>query len=1257
MKTFVDAGLSESQQIADIKGNIEEFGRILSPVKKVMDVVVLAAPQAAIPWACVSFSLQILANPLTESSINREGITYVLSTMDWYCKLVELLVDGEDVSKTLRDDLEEQIVELYKRLLLYQMKSVCRYYRSQILVLLGDLFKIDDWAGELTGVKEAEDQVRTRLGQYQSSSMCGALKGLARAMHDGTNHLTSLIQKQYQAQQDRDKHRDRENCLIDFRQKVDPHHEKDRIQNEKGGLLRDAYSWVLDHDSYGKWHKETHHKILWIKGDPGKGKTMLICGIIDELETDPTHTLSYFFCQATETTLNNATAVLRGLIYGLAKRYSQVYRHIYDKYKDGGGKAAFEGDSAWGVMCGIMNAILGDPMMNGVLLIVDALDECVEVSSRNWREIETNLERITERTSALSLELNSHLVSHAVRMYIRRKVDKLAEKQPYHDDLKLRNHVEKYLNDNSSDTFLWVALVCNALRQDNIIRRNHVIGPKGVLRTFPKGLDKLYKRMFQYISGAMDADLCKDVLAVTSILERSITSLELCSIMGLSQHFDGKVETLEDAVRCCGSFLSLRDGTVYFVHQSARDFLLDKEEDTFANLFPGGVEGLHWAVCLRSLDAISKVIRRNIYELEDVGIAQKDIIMPKSNPLASVAYSCAFWMKHLGESSTERDIKDYEFVNKFLRTNFLYWLEALALMGELPQAVQGIQKLQNVIRGKPASKDESLANLVHDANRFLLYHKEMIAEFPLQIYESALLFSPEESVVRKHFFEDHAPQWISITPGLDMTWDTRLQSLTGHENRVDTVVYSPNGQWILSGSADGTVKLWQAESGHCEYTYGGFGEELYGRAKELRKAGVRSVAFSGDSQTCTAASSNGVIKVWDLKTNQVESYRGHEEELVVTTMAISPDGRTFAYALEDKGIHIWSMDKEISTRTIMADIDDGVSLSFTTDGRWLASSSKNDNIKIWDTLTGDCKQEIYNEDVQEVEISGDGQLIASLNFNVYVWETKTGRLVHKLEYNGYRLLRSINFSEHGRLLAIVTDEGIFIYNTATGDLTWKTSNDGSWDASLAFSPNNERLVVGCYDGTVKIWDLAKGNKNMASGGSAQSFCYSDKHHFAAYYPDCQEIATWGRSTGHDVEVQKFHAENVEFIAMSKDHQKLASASFSGQVTVWETKTGAHTQLFGANPADAKGNNISDDIDDGTGGRVEKIRSLAFRNSFQLACGGWETIRIFNTSDGTIAQEKYEADESVELMEFSTDGQWLAYESSPAQPAGGVGETT
>ncbi|GKT56724.1 vegetative incompatibility protein het-e-1 [Colletotrichum tofieldiae] len=107
--------------------------------------------------------------------------------------------------------------------------------------------------------------------------------------------------------------------LADLRS-TDPHDDKTRIERTKGGLLRDSYRWILDHDDFRRWRNDNDQsRLLWIKGDPGKGKTMLLCGIIDELEKTPadTRTLSYFFCQATDARLNTATAVLCGLIYQL----------------------------------------------------------------------------------------------------------------------------------------------------------------------------------------------------------------------------------------------------------------------------------------------------------------------------------------------------------------------------------------------------------------------------------------------------------------------------------------------------------------------------------------------------------------------------------------------------------------------------------------------------------------------------------------------------------------------------------------------------------------------------------------------------------------------------------------------------------------------------------------------------------------------------------------------------------------------------
>ncbi|KAI8710680.1 NACHT domain-containing protein [Fusarium sp. LHS14.1] len=124
-------------------------------------------------------------------------------------------------------------------------------------------------------------------------------------------------------------------CLRDLRE-TDPRDDKTRIEATKGGLLRDSYRWILDHDDFQQWRDDPQSQLLWIKGDPGKGKTMLLCGIIDELKKEPGNRLSYFFCQATEARLSNATAVLRGLIYLLLIQQPSLISHVREKHDHAG---------------------------------------------------------------------------------------------------------------------------------------------------------------------------------------------------------------------------------------------------------------------------------------------------------------------------------------------------------------------------------------------------------------------------------------------------------------------------------------------------------------------------------------------------------------------------------------------------------------------------------------------------------------------------------------------------------------------------------------------------------------------------------------------------------------------------------------------------------------------------------------------------------------------------------------------------------
>jgi hypothetical protein len=126
-----------------------------------------------------------------------------------------------------------------------------------------------------------------------------------------------------------------ENRSLEALRTTDPRHDKERIEGDKGRLLDEVYRSVLDNEEFWQWRYNRQNTLLWVRGDPGKGKTMLLCGIINELEKEAS-TVAYFFCQATDARINSATAVLRGLIYMLVDRQPSLLRHVRERLRPRG---------------------------------------------------------------------------------------------------------------------------------------------------------------------------------------------------------------------------------------------------------------------------------------------------------------------------------------------------------------------------------------------------------------------------------------------------------------------------------------------------------------------------------------------------------------------------------------------------------------------------------------------------------------------------------------------------------------------------------------------------------------------------------------------------------------------------------------------------------------------------------------------------------------------------------------------------------
>ncbi|KAJ5776869.1 NACHT nucleoside triphosphatase [Penicillium odoratum] len=321
--------------------------------------------------------------------------------------------------------------------------------------------------------------------------------------------------------------------------------------NTNGGLLKDSYRWILDNEGFKKWQGSGGDRLLWIRGDPGKGKTMLLCGIIEELTrlNGSAANLSYFFCQATDIRINNATAVLRGLIYLLVEKNQCLLSYVRARY-DKAGKALFEDINAWSALSTIFTDILKDPSLNYAYFIVDALLSArMIVSSRNWPEIIERLD-LANQLALILLELNNKSVSEAVKNFIEHKVNTLAKVKKYKEEVRKTIY----------RTFLWVALVCQNL--DRTLSR-HAIKK---LEAFPPELNHLYGRMIDQDRQSEDAEFCKEILAIMLTVYRPITLSELTSLIKMPDNDHDDYEALSEVIAVCGLFLTIRDYTIIFVY-------------------------------------------------------------------------------------------------------------------------------------------------------------------------------------------------------------------------------------------------------------------------------------------------------------------------------------------------------------------------------------------------------------------------------------------------------------------------------------------------------------------------------------------------------------------------------------------------------------------------------------------------------------------------------------------------------------------
>lgn len=295
----------------------------------------------------------------------------------------------------------------------------------------------------------------------------------------------------------------------------------------------------------------------------------------------------------------------------------------------------------------------------------------------------------------------------------------------------------------------------------------------------------------------------------------------------------------------------------------------------------------------------------------------------------------------------------------------------------------------------------------------------------------------------------------------------RRRRLTGHVAFVRSVAFCADGATLVSGSSDGTIKLWEVGMGLVKATL------------DNRKERVTSVAFAPDGETLASASDDQVIyqaRLWDAATGQLNGrLSGHPQ--VIRAVQFSPDGKLLATASDDQTIKL----SDVATGTMKWKLSGHTgavsAIAFAPDGKTLASAGTDKTVRIWNVATGELSSTLPPgaEPFLTVAYAPDGRTIAAAGEDgvILLYDAASGRPRAKLKGHA-GAIKSLAYSPDGRLLASASRDGtVKLWDPVSGELRITLEGHRDIVSCVAFSPDGKTLASCSFDLTIRLWELAK----------------------------------------------------------------------------------------------------------------------------------------------------------------------------------------
>ncbi|PVF96824.1 WD40 repeat-like protein [Serendipita vermifera] len=649
-------------------------------------------------------------------------------------------------------------------------------------------------------------------------------------------------------------------------------------------------------------------------------------------------------------------------------------------------------------------------------------------------------------------------------------------------------------------------------------------------------LDTLYLGVLNRVLRGRLKDLICRVLAALAILYEPV------SITSLGRLMNANDADLELVVKSMRSVFRVAD-TIEFLHPTFLEYLNSIQgKGTIPDAYIS-----HTELALSTLATLQQDLKPDICNIDvpELPFPDNRDIKDLNDRLSALwerspglYYSSQYWALHVSQAIQNAFV--IERFGLFLETKVLDLIELWSLTGNL-LLIQDVLELQRKLP------------LCNDIWRLVQNRQSLLQKSALHIYTSGLLFLPTGTRLAKIYRKRLEEELPDILCGFDTHWPD-YQTLTGHDDFVTHFSISPDGTRIVSGSDDGTVRIWDAAMGAS------IGNVLDVDSK------IAYLAFSSDGSHVISGTESGFLTRWYWSSDEIVSTQ-LQYNRDISTMVFSPDENRVIFCGNGWGLGSCDVTTgELISTLFEGNIDYNTILSSSPD-RGRAICVHDDSLHLWDAMTDERIgiASLSHRTIGCLAFSPDGSRIAlgRTDGTIQVWDAAAG-LCFLTSWKAYEAsVTCLAFSPDGaRLVSGPYGGTLRLWDAITYSSIGVEMNgyvDRFW--CIAFSSDGHRIVTGSIYGTLGIWDGLTGAsiggplEGHTNGITCASFLGGNTR-IVSGSRDCT-LRLWNVATNGSVEAnQERHTAWVTVIVFSPDGSRVLSGSYDCTLRLWDAETGA-----------------------------------------------------------------------------------------------------